>query len=495
MIATRTVVLLAMQALAGCAVGPNFKVPAPPSVDRYTNQPAADSMQNTNAEGFTPQTLDFGAALPAQWWTLYESPAIDALVKEGLRNSPTLAAARATLRSAGQSLAAERGALLPSIDGNVNANRQKTLLNIPELPFPATTYNVFGATVSSTYIFDIWGRERRAVEAQHAQVEYSLFQLEGASLTLASNIVTAALQSASLEAQIAATEEIIAGEEHQLALVKSQFELGAAPKGDVLSAEAQVASDRATLPPLEQRHTQNTIQLAILLGRAPTEMPDARLELDKIALPKHLPVSVPSTLTRRRPDIRSQEALLHAASARIGIATADMLPRITLTGSYGGSSLQASATLDPAANVWNAVGSLTQPLFHGGALLAHKRGAVADFDAAEAQYRDVVLHAFGEVANALTAVTYDSKLLIAQTLARDDARESLDVVEKEYAAGAVNQAALLIAQNQYAQSRIGYIQAVTNRYLDTAALFVALGGGWWDESVHNPSPTAGASSF
>ncbi len=466
--------------LGGCTVGPNFKSPQPAAVDRYTWQLPVDQTSAADVPGGNVQRFEYGEDLPAQWWTLFQSQDLNRLVDQAIRHSPTLQAAQATLRAAQENLRAQRGSLLPAIDAGANAARQKAGVATTGITNDPLVYNVFTANLQVSYVLDLWGQERRRNEAQAAQANYSQYQLEAAYLTLTSNVVITALQFASLQAQLDATRDIIGSEEQQLQLIQRQFQLGAVPRADVFAAETQVAVSRANLPALRHSLMQAQTQLARLLGRYPSELSPPNLTLGQLALPDSLPVSLPSALARQRPDVKAQEALLHAASARIGIATADMLPRLTLTGSYGGSGFEANQVFDAGATTWSVIGGLTQPIFHAGSLEARRRAASAEYDASFAQYRDVVLHAFSDVANALNALTNDADAVGSQTRAMNAAQQTLALVQQQYAAGAVDQAALLIAQSQYQQSRIGYVQSVASRYQDTAALFVALGGGWWN---------------
>jgi NodT family efflux transporter outer membrane factor (OMF) lipoprotein len=311
-------------------------------------------------------------------------------------------------------------------------------------------------------------------------VDYQGFQLEGAYVALTANIVTAAIREAALRAEIKATEEILAARRKELAIVERQYKLGGAARSDVLTQRAELAQIETGLLPLEKELAATRHRLSVLVGRFPGEagMPEFRIE--DMTLPADLPVSVPSALVRQRPDIRAAEALLHQASAQVGVATANLYPRITLTGSYGSLANSAGDLFGSGSTVWSLGGSLVQPLFHRGELGARRRAAIAAYDQAAAQYRDTVLRAFQNVADTLRALDIDARLLASQARAEAAARDALALTRRSYELGGTNFLSLLNAQRQHQQARVGLVQAQASRYADTAALFQALGGGWWD---------------
>jgi NodT family efflux transporter outer membrane factor (OMF) lipoprotein len=473
---------LALAALAGCAVGPDYHRPAPPAVASYTAEALPAGTAAAPAIGGAAQRFVSGAEIPARWWELFRSDARDRWIREALANSPTLGAAEAALRRAQEIRRARAGDLLPSVDGSVSASRQQASgasFGQPNLPInPFTLYN---ASVKVSYTLDLFGKTRRDLEALQAQVDYRGFQLEGARLTLASNIATAALQEASLREQLRATRDILATQEEQLALIERQFELGGISRTDVLAQRAALAQSRATLPLLEKRLTQTRHLLAVLAGRFPGDASDLpEFHLEDFRLPEELPVTLPSSLVRQRPDIRSAEELLHAASASVGVATANLYPQITLSGQYGTEAVRVGDLFRPGSAVWGFGAGLLQPLFHGGALEANRRAELAGFDQAAAQYRQTVLQAFRDVADVLRALEYDAMTVKAQVEAEVAARDTLEIAKKQVRYGATSYLSLLNAQRQYHLARILLVQAQSSRYADTAALFQALGGGWWN---------------
>ena len=330
-----------------------------------------------------------------------------------------------------------------------------------------------------SYLLDVFGGSRRELEGLQSLVDYQSFQLHGAYLTLTSNIVTTAVKEASLRAQIQATQDIIAAQTKQLDVVERQFQLGAVARADVLSQRTQLAQTRATLPPLERQLAQTRHQLAVLIGKFPSEAELPSFELAALELPQELPLTLPSELVRQRPDILASEALLHQASAQIGVATANLYPQITLSGSFGSAGTQLH-NLFGGPTIWSLGAGLLQPLFHGGALTAKRRAAIAAYDQAQAQYRETVLQAFQNVADALRALETDARTLQAQADAAKLAGDTLDLTQQRFALGAVSYLSLLDAQRQFQQTRIALVQAQAARYADTAALFQALGGGWWN---------------
>ncbi len=483
-----SIAVLALLLLAGCAVGPDFRTPEAPAVKKYTAAPvSAETVSAPSPAGHAQQFLP-GKDIPAQWWTLLHSDALNNLIRHALVNNPTLSAAVATLQEARENVNALTGsALYPRVDAGVSASRQK--ISGAAFGQPNTNFSPFtliNASVNVSYALDFTGGARRELEALESQVEYQQFQLEGAYQTIAANIVTTAVQEAALRAQIGATEEIIAAEDKQLDLTRRRFELGAVARTDVLAQQVQVAQSRAVLPSLQQRLSQTRHRLAVLAGMLPSDalsMP--KFELDSFQLPVALPLSLPSELVRQRPDIRASEALLHAACAGVGVATANLYPRLTLTGSIGSQATTADSLFKANTQVWSIGAGLLQPLFHGGELRAKRRSAIAAFDQARAHYRSTVLQAFQNVADVLRALQADAEALNAQAVAADAAQESLDLSQKQFRLGAVSYLSLLNAERQSAQTKIALVQAQAARFSDTAALFQALGGGWWNKAKND----------
>jgi NodT family efflux transporter outer membrane factor (OMF) lipoprotein len=463
-------------AIAGCAVGPDFKAPAAPATDRYTAQPLPEQTVSTPVAGGAAQVFALDKQLPSQWWTLFGSPKLDRLVEQAFANSPNVEAASAALRQAQENLNAQRGDFFPSLDAKAGASRQRAqAIQIPGASTDTTSiYNLYNASVNVSYTLDLFGGVRRSVERQAAIVDYQQYQLQATYLTLATNVVTSGVAEASLRDQIAASKDIVADLEKQLQIAKQRHQLGAAAYVDVLTANANLASVRATLPQLEKQLSAVQNQLAVYLGKLPSEREATDFDLGELTLPQEIPLALPSELVRQRPDIRAAEASLHQASAQIGVATANLFPQISIAGAYGSQANQFGDLFHD--KVWNIGANISQPLFHGGSLTAQRRAAIAAFDQASADYRRTVLTAFQNVADALTALQSDAQILQAQHDALSAAKGSLDITEKQYSLGGVSYLNLLITQREYQNARINYSQALASRYQDTAALFQALGG-------------------
>jgi NodT family efflux transporter outer membrane factor (OMF) lipoprotein len=464
--------VLTAVALSSCAVGPDFVRPATPPTPRYTSAPLPDQTASAEISGGDAQRFLAEADVPGQWWTQFGSPELNALVEEALRNNPNVAAAQATLNQFEQFVRVSRGALLPQINGTVFDGRQAFSDRSP--------FEAFSIVLNMNFVLDVFGGIRRSIESAGAGAEFQRFQLEATYLQLISNVLTTAIATATLSAQIAAINDIIAAQSMQLDLLNQQFELGAVARGDVLAQQSQLAVTQAQLPNLGRQLAFARNALAVLQGGTPATRPIPAIDLASLKLPQDIPVSVPSKLVEQRPDVRASEALLHQASAQVGVATAAMLPTFSLTGSVERTVDDRPQLLTPSNYAWAFAGNVVQPLFRGGSLLANRRAAAFNYDRANALYRGAVLSAFADVANVLTALQFDAELLRAQLYAEESARQSFEITLERFQAGAIAYIALLDSQRVYQQTRINLVTAQANRYNDTVALFSALGGGWWN---------------
>jgi NodT family efflux transporter outer membrane factor (OMF) lipoprotein len=420
--------------------------------------------------------------VPADWWTLFGSMAMNDLVEQALKNNADIEAAQASLRQFEQNLFASEGALYPQVNANGFAEREKIATNNGGTT-AGKTFNLYNTSVSVSYIVDIFGGVRRSIEASAATEENQRFLLEATYLTLVSNVITTAIQTASLSAQIAALNDIIAAQSQELDLLNQQFELGAVARGDVLQQQSQLAATQASLPPVQKQLVQSRNLLSVLLGKTPAEINIPNFELVDLKLPTELPLTLPSKLVEQRPDVRGAEALLHVASAQVGIATAAQFPTFNLTGSLLSQTTTIPgnvALFTPDTFAWTLVANAAQPIFRGGTLLAQKRAAIDNFDRANASYRGVVLNAFANVANVLAALELDAETLRVQLYAEQTAEQSLEITQEQFQAGAIAYLSLLDAQRTYQQARIALVIAQANRFADTVALFQSLGGGWWN---------------
>lgn len=466
-------ILMTMLALTACAVGPNFKPPRSPATDRYT---AAEP----------PLSLASGADVPYEWWRIYGSPALDALVAQALHGSPTVSAAQAALRQANELVKVQRASLFPGLQASYSPMRERDAVGTlaPTLSSAQPLFTLQTAQVSVSYLLDVFGGTRRQIESAQAQADNQRYELEAAYLTLTSNVVTAAIQEASLRAQIKANEDIVRGERDGLDILNRQVTLGGIAQTAVLAQQAALAAAQAQLPPLRKQLAMQRDLLAVLVGRSPGEPVPQTFELSALTLPKDLPLSLPAALIRQRPDVLAAEAQLHYATAQVGVAIADLLPQINLTATLGGTSTSLSTLLASGNTFWSAGANLSQTLFAGGALWHHKLAADAALDQAGAQYRTVVLGALQNVADTLYALQFDAQAVEANQAAEQAARNSLQATHATLTQGSITYLDLLNAEQAQAQAISNLEQARANHLADTAALFVALGGGWWNRPDH-----------
>jgi len=477
--------------LAGCTVGPHYRPPAPPTVTTYDRAPEPSQTVNSAGAAGAAQHLNPAMDVPAQWWTLFHSPQLDRLVREALANSPTLAQASARLKQAQEESNARTGATkYPSVNATVSAQREQVDLATFGVPFPSPPpFSLLNGSVAVSYALDLFGATRRLIEGLNAQVEYQRWQLQGARQMLAGNVVSAAIRQAQLNSQIQITRQVLALQQHQLNITEQRVQAGGIPTYEINRQRTLVEQTRAGIPPLEQQLAVVNHQLAVLIGKTPAAAQIDSISLDSLQLPQEMPLSVPSSLVHQRPDIRAAESLLHQASTNVGVATANMYPQIVLSGSIGGIGTNFTS----GSEVWNVGASLAQPIFNGGALRAEKRKAVAAYEEAGSGYQQTVLHAFREVADALRAIENDAQTLQARTEAATQAEVTYQIASQRFNAGGISQLSLLDAQRQYEQTLLERATSAANRYTDSASLFQALGGGWWNEtqaSATDSKPTA-----
>ncbi len=472
--------LFALALLSACAVGPDFKTPPAPPDAGYAPEAHPAATVAVGVAAGAAQRFDLGRDIPAEWWKVFHSRELDSLITQALQANPNLQAAQAALWQAKENLYAQRGKLLPTVDAASSAERQQLSPATFGQSGPPILFDLFQTTVNVGYVPDVFGGQRRQVEANAAATEYQRFELEATYLTLTSNVVTAAIAEASLRDQITATLDIIKVETEQLDVVKHQFDVGAATRTDVLTQQSEVATAQATLPPLQKQLEQQRHVLLALTGRFPNQSWGDHMTLASLRLPTDLPLSLPSQLVEQRPDVRAAEAQLHQASAQIGVAIAARLPQLNLTAQYGTAGLTPAQLFTPQAAIWSVAASGTQPIFHGFSLLHQQRAAEAAYDQADALYRNAVLAAFQNVADTLRALQLDAVALKAENSALRAASDTLDVARGQYRLGAIAYVTLLNAQRTYAQARLALVQAQAARYADTAAMFQALGGGWWN---------------
>lgn len=473
--------VLLLAAVSGCAVGPNFSPPPAPDVKGYLPGKLASPDPGRGEPRVAAQHFITGAAVSAQWWTVFKSRPLDDLIKQSVDNNPNLQAAEASIRVAQYNARAQRGLYFPQVTGN-SISSDQLISNagngFGDLTSPQSKYTLVTNQLTVSFVPDIWGANFRAVESLDAVSEQQLFQLEAAYLALTSNVVMAAIQEASLRGQIAATRSIITIERNLLDILKRQFNFGQAAQADVLAQDAALAQAEGLLPPLEKQLAQQRDLLTALAGRLSADEIAQKFDLSSLKLPTSLPISLPSKLVEQRPDVRAAEANMHAASAQVGVAIAARLPNIVLSANGGSTAYNLAQSFTPGTGFYTLAASATAPIFDGFTLYNKQKAAEAALDQAEAQYRATVITAFQNVADALRALQSDARAVRAALRAEVTAKASLDIVQKQLNAGQVNQLAVLNAQQTYLTAAVVRVQSEANRLSDTAALFMALGGGW-----------------
>jgi NodT family efflux transporter outer membrane factor (OMF) lipoprotein len=488
---------------AGCAVGPSYHRPEVPANAGYAPAPLPQTSASAPIHGGEAQSLINDRDIPFEWWQLFQSPALNALVERAFRANPTIAAAQATLVQAQELVYAQRGFFFPAIGANYSFERQKIagnftlddspgtqgngdnlnppLLDVNNAPHTAPLFYDFQtAQLTVGFVPDVFGANRRQMESLAAQRDVQRFALEATYITLASNVVAAAIQEASLRAQIEATQQIIAADEKSLQILRDQFQLGFAMRIDLAAQETALAQARATLPPLQKQFEQTRDLIRALVGNLPNEEVPETFELDALQLPPELPLSLPAKIIEQRPDVRAAEAQLHAANAQVGVAVAAMLPQFSITGAYGGNADEFAWMFRHGGPFWSLVGNVTQPVFQGGTLLHRKRAADDALKQAAAQYQSSVLTAYQNVADSLHASLSDGDALAANVRAENAAKVTYDLTRRQMEVGYVNYLILLNAEMTYQEALLIRVQAQATRFGDTVALFQALGGGWWN---------------
>jgi NodT family efflux transporter outer membrane factor (OMF) lipoprotein len=458
----------AMSLLGGCVVGPGFTPPPQPATAAFTAAPL-DALNRSGVQ------LDAAQAEPAQWWSLLNSAQLDQLIRQALKANHTLEAARSTLAQARALDVVSEAALYPAVTLDASSGRNKygaAFLGPETLP-PFTFYSI-GPAVS--YTFDLSGGIRRSIEQQHAQTLYQLDELQAAELTVSGNIALQAVAAAAARAQIDNLLGLLEDDRKDVQLVKDAFEAGSGTRVDVLTAQSQLANDQTLLPPLRRDLSNATHALALLVGQAPADWSPPQFKLDEFAMPERLPVSLPSELAHRRPDILAAEAQLHVTTAAIGVATANLYPQITLSANGSLESNTLRTLFESSSGAWGFMGGLTQPLFNHGELRAKQRAAVEAMHAAGSNYQQVLLSAFTQVADALEGLDHDQELIDSEQAALATASDTLQLTRESYSAGNSGVLQVLDAQRQNSQARLGLVRAQSQRLQDLVQLLLALGG-------------------
>lgn len=478
---------LAIGWVAGCAVGPDFKTPPAPPANAYAAVSLTDTVSTTNVAGGSAQRFATGVNIPGDWWTLFHSQPLSALIQEAISNNPDLSAAHAALAVTHENVLAQRGSYFPSVSAGFSATRQKqseVLAPVPNYPTVPNSYqyNLFTPQLSVGYSPDVFGGNRRAMESLKAQEQGMRYQMAATYTTLTANVVVTAIQEGAVQQQIDATRRLIEVNSNMVEILRYQLTKGYVSRFDVLAQESQLSQTVAALPPLLKQAGQLRDQMAVFVGRFPGDAPREKFDLANLQLPADLPVSLPSELVQQRPDILQAQANFHAACAQVGVTVANRLPNITLSADAGSSALAIDQLFTSGTGFWSLGAAATAPLFQGGTLLHEERAARAAYREASEQYRSTVLTAFQNVADTLFALDQDAEALKTAATAEQDARATLELSQHQLRDGYISYLALLNAEQAYQQARLNLIQAQANRFSDTAALFQALGGGWWHRS-------------
>jgi NodT family efflux transporter outer membrane factor (OMF) lipoprotein len=484
---------------SSCAVGPNFHPPPAPTATGYTVAPLPSTTASADVLGGDAQSFVSTSDVAFRWWEAFQCPALNAVVSQTLSANPTVPAAQAALRQAQQLVAAQRGYFFPNLAADYQFERQKLPGNIastsapgiqgngqnlsPSAPAQPLTYNFQTAELTVGFTPDVFGANRRRVESLQAQADLQRYELEATYVTLAANVVAAAIQEATTRAQMTAAQQIIAASEQSLAVLRDKFERGYSSGVDVAAGEAELAQSRALLPPLSKQLEQTRDLLRALTGRLPDDDVPQTFTLGCLRLPANLPVSVPSQLIGQRPDVQAALAQLHAANAQIGVAVAAMLPQFSISGAIGGSANEFPWMFRSGGPFWNLIGGVAQPIFDGGTLWHTKRAADEATRQAAAQYQEAVLGAYQNVADTLHAIVSDANALSAARAAELAAKTTLDLTQRQMQQGFNDYLAELAAEIEYQQALLNLVQAQSTRFGDSAALYVALGGGWWNRST------------
>jgi NodT family efflux transporter outer membrane factor (OMF) lipoprotein len=498
------VAIAAVTGVAGCAVGPNFHRPAAPAGAAYSATPLPETSAGADILGGDAQRFEMGQDVSFKWWEAYGSPALNALVEQAFRANPTVVAAQAALRQAQELVRAQQGFFFPTVSADYNFERQKLAGNLSGQSAPGAQGNGSGifayqspepnppphnlplyfnfqtAQLQVGFVPDVFGSNRRKVESMDAQAQIQRFGLEATYVTLASNVVAAAIQEAATRAQIAATRQIIDFDEKSLQIMREKLRDGYAMRIDVAAQEAQLAQARALLPPLEKQFEQTRDLMRALVGKLPNQEVEQTFELASLKLPTELPLSLPSQIIRQRPDVRAAEEQLRSVNAQVGVAVAAMLPQFTITGAIGGAATEFPWLFRSGGPFWSLIGDVSQPLFAGGTLWHTKRAADQALRQAAAQYQTTVITAYQNVADTLHAMLSDADALAADLAAERAAKITLDLTREQMQDGYVDYVADLAAEVAYQQAVLSLVQAQATRFGDTAALYQALGGGWWN---------------
>lgn len=498
----RIVIAAAISLLAGCAVGPDYSRPELTPSTGFSPKPLPTATTASPVPGGNSQHFVLSQDIQADWWTLFRSPQLNALVEKAFAANPTIESAQAALRVAQENVYAQRGFFFPSVQAGYSPARTKIAGNLggnspglqgngtnisttekPSSPFvgPAI-YNFHTTQLTVGYTPDVFGGNRRQVESLEAEAKYQKLQLEAAYITLASNVTAAAIQEALLREQIAILNRIIESNSQSVELVQRQLKAGYASRLDLSMQLTTLQQAKEQLPPLQKQFEQTRNLLRALAGgMQDTDLPES-FDLASLQLPENLPLSLPSQVIEQRPDVRAAEEQLRAASAQIGVALANRLPQFSIDGTWGGAANQFSQMFWSSGRFFELAANLSMPLFDGGVLRHRQRAAEESYKQAAAQYKETVITSFQNVADTLHAIHADAESFKLAADVADTTKTALDLTQRQHARGYVDRLTLITAEQGYRQAALNVAQAHATRLGDTAALFQALGGGWWNRA-------------
>jgi NodT family efflux transporter outer membrane factor (OMF) lipoprotein len=465
---------LVVLALTACTtVGPDFKTPAAPG------GAAAAGYAMPGDPVAAAVRLDPDARVAGPWWQAFGSPALDQVVRQALADSPDVAEARATLERYQAEARAARGAELPQVDANASAQRER--INTQAFGFtgfPSPTFSLYSVGAAVSYDLDLFGGRKRRTEGAQARADEAARDADAAYLTLSGNVAAQAMKIAGLRAQIAAVEAVIADDQRTLEMVRKAYEAGGEAPSATVSATAQLAEDRALLPPLARQLAAARHTLALLAGKSPAEWNAPDFDLSALSAPAEIPLAIPSTLVRRRPDILAAEAELHAATAAIGVAVANQYPDIRLSANLTQSAIKPENLFDYSASGWSLLSGVTAPIFHGGTLKAERQASEAEARASLARYQQTVLRAFVQVSDALSNLATDRQRIDALAAAQDAATATVRDAENGYRLGGGTLMQLVDAQRQLSRARRALAEAQAQRFSDMVELYTASAADW-----------------
>ena len=480
--------LFLMLLLAGCAVGPDYQPPAPQTPTTWNDPGDASVKSQTQSSAVNPR-----------WWKTFGSAQLDSLVERAIAGNLSLQQTVLRIAGAREQINQAGGAFYPSVNGNLQATRQQLGLEgelkshgvydqlddvDPDLKGalgPLTQpINLYQGSFDAQWELDLWGKVRRQVEGAEAQQRAAIEQRNDALVSLEAEVARAWLQLRGAQSVMATLNTQIESAQQTLDLTESRQRGGLSPQMDVENARAQLGNLEAQLPQYQAQERQAMNGLAILLGKPPGALDSELRSVQPLlpALPDIVPTGIPSTLARRRPDVREAEANLHAATAQIGVSVAELFPSVSLSGQFGLRNSETNWLTDWSSHFYSVGPQVSIPIFQGGRLVSSVKVARAQQGAAVLDYRQTVLTALGDVENALVSYRTDQQREAGLGKTIDALQNAFDLASDSYRQGIASFIDVLDAQRQLAQAQQQRAQSQVQSALDLVALYKALGGGW-----------------